>query len=106
MKFGTIPIAAADGALLAHSVRLPDLTLSKGRRLTADDLRALAARSIREITVAQLDAGDIGEDVAATRAAARLAGAGIVATKAHTGRVNLQADAHGLARLDPTAIDA
>ncbi|WP_319518454.1 molybdopterin-binding/glycosyltransferase family 2 protein [uncultured Martelella sp.] len=106
MKFETVPVATADGAILAHSLRLSDLTLTKGHALSQSDVDALAERGFEEITVARLEPDDVREDLGVTRAAAGLAGAGVVAAPAHAGRVNLHADAHGLVQLDADAINA
>jgi molybdenum cofactor cytidylyltransferase len=96
MKFGAVPISAARGAVLAHSVRLPDGTLRKGTLLGDVELARLASAQIQSVVVAQLGAGDIPEDVAAQRVAAALAGEGLEIGSATTGRVNLYAAADGL----------
>ncbi|TFG88427.1 MAG: molybdopterin biosynthesis protein, partial [Hyphomicrobiales bacterium] len=59
MKFGPVPIAEAEGAILAHSVglssgRLKTGRLKKGRRLNAADIAALVAQGFAEVTVARL----------------------------------------------------
>ncbi|WP_445376513.1 NTP transferase domain-containing protein [Niveispirillum fermenti] len=56
--------------------------------------------------VARLDAGDITEDAAATRIAARLAGPHLTISAAYTGRVNLFAAQDGLATIDAATIHA
>ena len=38
MIFGDIPLAEAEGARLAHSIRLAGRALKKGRSLSAEDL--------------------------------------------------------------------
>ncbi len=43
MKFGPTPLAEAEGAILAHGIKLPKLALKKGRVLTAADLAVLRA---------------------------------------------------------------
>ena len=72
MRFGAVPLDDAEGAILAHSVRLARGRLAKGRRLTRDDVTDLAAAGHHSVTVARLDAVDIGEDAAATRLGAAL----------------------------------
>ena len=113
MKFGPVPVALAEGALLAHSVRLAGQVLKKGKVLTADDIAALAGEDVTEVTVAQLEQGDLGEDEAAARIAAALApetgiqGAEaqeISVTAPFTGRVNLHATRLGVMVLDTAAI--
>lgn len=96
MKFGSVPVGEAEGAVLAHGIRAGGLRLPKGRALSADDLAALAAAGIRDVVVARLEGKDVGEDQAATRVAAALTGAGFSVKTAATGRVNLHADAAGV----------
>ncbi|HEV2676952.1 MAG TPA: molybdopterin-binding/glycosyltransferase family 2 protein [Aliidongia sp.] len=105
MIFGPLPIARAPGAVLAHAVTAGERRLKKGRVLDADDLAALEAAGIAEVVAAILEPGDVGEDRAATRAAACLSGPGLSAGAAFTGRVNLFADAHGLLTLARDEID-
>ena len=61
MKFGTVPVAEAAGAMLAHSLKLPGGRLKKGHVLGAEDLGKLAEAEIAEVTVARPDAGDLSE---------------------------------------------
>jgi molybdenum cofactor cytidylyltransferase len=106
MEFGVAPIADALGAILAHGVRTVDVRLKKGHVLTEADLAALRAAGVRTVTVARLQPGDVGEDVAATRIAALCSGDGMRTGAAFTGRVNLYAQDDGLAIVDAAAIDA
>jgi molybdenum cofactor cytidylyltransferase len=110
MRFGAVPIAEAEGAILAHSLAEGGLRLKKGRRLAAADVTALAAAGVAEVVVARLEAGDIGEDAAAEAVARALApepGRLRLAVSApFTGRVNLFAEAAGLLRVDRAAVDA
>jgi molybdenum cofactor cytidylyltransferase len=106
LRFETVPLAEAEGALLAHGQHLADSRWSKGRHLTSDDLRTAAACGLTHLTVARLDADDIGEDAAAARLAEALAGPGIGALPAAHGRANLAASADGLIAFDPATIDA
>lgn len=116
MRFGDVPLADAQGAILAHSLRQGDLRLRKGRVLSAEDLSALQAAGVDQVTVARLDPGDLGEDLAAERIARALVPdperAGLRLGRAATGRVNITASApgivevledriHGLNALDP-----
>ena len=87
MKFGVIPAAEADGAILAHTLRVGAATFKKGRVLTAADVAALAAAGIVSVTAARLDAGDVPEDQAAATIAAAVGGDGLVVSAAFTGRV-------------------
>jgi molybdenum cofactor cytidylyltransferase len=106
MQFGTVAVAAAEGALLAHATDGATRRLRKGHRLTAADIADLLKAGIAEVTVARLDADDVGEDEAAARIAAALAGPGLAAAQAATGRCNLHADAAGLLVLDRAVLDA
>lgn len=106
MKFGTVGLADALDAVLAHSVRLPGGTLRKGARLGAAELARMREAGMAEVLVAQLEPGDIPEDEAAAQMAAALAGPGVEAGNATTGRVNLYAREGGLLRLDAARIHA
>jgi molybdenum cofactor cytidylyltransferase len=109
MKFGPVPLEQAEGATLAHSANLRGGPLRKGRVLTADDVARIAAEGWADVIVARLDAGDIAEDVAATRLAQALVpdvGQGLDLTTAFTGRVNLKAQGPGIVILDAAAINA
>lgn len=111
MDFGPVPLDQALGAILAHSRALPGGgRLRKGAVLGADDLAALAAAGIRQVTVARPGPDDVAEDAAAARLAAALVpdpgAAGLVLTAAFTGRVNLKAARPGLVELDAAAIGA
>jgi molybdenum cofactor cytidylyltransferase len=100
MRFGEIPSAEAEGAILAHSVRAKGIVFKKGRVLSADDVAALAQAGIAAVTGAQLERDDVAEDEAATRIAVAVRGAHLTASAAFTGRVNLFADARGIAVID------
>lgn len=110
MRFGAVPLAEALGAVLAHSVPLPGGRLRKGCVLGAEELAALQAGGVGEVTVARLDPGDVPEDVAAARLAEALvpdpAGQGLRRSAAFTGRVNLNAMVPGLADIDVAAVHA
>src|SRR5712692_2729346 len=105
MKFGEIPVGAAEGAILAHSLRLDRMALRKGRVLSSEDIGLIAAAGIDHVVAARLDPGDIREDEAATRIAAAAAGAGVATATAFTGRANLFAEARGLLVVDRDRLD-
>ena len=105
MRFGEIATAEAEGAILAHSLRLGTIALKKGRVLSRSDVGAIAAAGFAQITAAQLDLEDIGENEAAERIAAAAVGPGIAAALPFTGRVNLHAEARGVLVFDPQRID-
>ncbi|MFY0616825.1 molybdopterin-binding protein [Shimia sp.] len=105
MKFGTVPLSGAEGAVLAHSL-VADRRIPKGTVLTRAHLEVLSAAGFDTVTVASLEDGDIDEN----RAAARLADAvlkgvkGVRATGAGAGRVNLYADHCGVVRIDSDTV--
>ncbi|WP_044560549.1 NTP transferase domain-containing protein [Azospirillum sp. B4] len=105
MRFGPLPVADAEGAVLAHSVKAGALRYPKGRRLNAADLAALAAGGVAEVVAVRLEPGDVGEDAAATRVARAVAGPGLVLTRATTGRVNLMAAGPGLLLADTARLN-
>jgi molybdenum cofactor cytidylyltransferase len=105
MKFGEVPVAEAEGAILAHSLKLGAVALKKARILSAADLELIAGAGLARIVVTRLEAGDVGEDEAAERIAAAAIGPGISAAAAFTGRVNLHAEARGLLVFEPQRVD-
>jgi molybdenum cofactor cytidylyltransferase len=103
--FGAVPVDAAAGAILAHSVRVPDASIRKGTRLTAEHLDVLRAAGIASVIVAQLGDDDVHEDEAARAIAAAIAGDNVEVERPSTGRSNLIATAGGLVVIDRAAID-
>jgi len=106
MKFGSVPLSEAAGAILAHSLALPNARFRKGRILSTADVDQLQAASISEVTVACLEPGDIHEDEAATMLADAAVGDGVRIAAAFTGRANLIANIDGLAILDVSRVRA
>ncbi|MEO1775066.1 MAG: molybdopterin-binding/glycosyltransferase family 2 protein [Pseudomonadota bacterium] len=104
MKFGAVPTAQGEGAILAHSLALPDQRLRKGTTLGVAEVEAIAAAGIAEITVARLEPDDVAEDAAAARLGHALApdpaGLGLTRSAPFTGRLNLYAAEPGLAVVD------
>ncbi len=105
MIFGEIPVAEAEGLILAHSVRLPGRAFKKGHVLTADDIQVLLAAEIETVSGARLEADDVGEDEAAETVARAVLGPGLALGDAFTGRCNVFAEAHGLAVIDSARVD-
>ncbi|MDE2579303.1 MAG: molybdopterin-binding protein [Hyphomicrobiales bacterium] len=105
MKFGTIPVADSAGAILAHAVRRPGLTLKKGDVIGPQEMRLLQEFGVAEIVGAQLDSDDVGEDAAAAQLAQAIAGEGLRIEAPFTGRSNLFAVRSGLLKVDAAAID-
>ena len=110
MEFGAVPAAAAAGAILAHSLMLDGRRLRKGQLLGPEEVAALVAGGVGQVTVARLGPADVAEDRAAARLAAALvpdgAAAGLVRSDAFTGRVNLNAVGPGIVELDAAAVHA
>jgi molybdenum cofactor cytidylyltransferase len=106
MKFGKVPLDDAAGGILAHSVRIEDGTLRKGAVLDADDIARLRTAGLDGVTVARLEAGDLSENEAAARIAARLVSDGMTASSGNTGRANLRAEAAGIVEIDVDGINA
>src|SRR5690606_38588437 len=110
MRFGPVPPAEAEGAVLAHSLMLGGRKLPKGRVLGADEVAALRAAGVTAVTVARLDPGDVGEDAAAGRLARALvpdpAGARLTLSPPHAGRVNFHATGPGIVEIDTAAVHA
>lgn len=106
MKFGAVATEEAQGALLAHSLRVPGLVFRKGHALGAEDLRALRRAGIDRVAVVHPEEGDLDENRAAVTVAARLAGAGIACAAPVNGRVKMYAVEPGLASLDERGVHA
>ena len=106
MKFATLSLDEAEGAILAHGLRLKHHKLAKGHILQGDDITDLRAAGFVNVVAARLEADDIGEDEAAQRAAEAIAGPNLDVASPFTGRCNLYAAANGLLRVDRSRIDA
>lgn len=105
MRFGPVALAEAEGAILAHTVRLSAGALKKGTVLDAAAIARLRDDGIADVVAAVLEPGDVGEDAAAARLARRLASASVRADAAFTGRANLFAETAGVLVVDREAVD-
>jgi molybdenum cofactor cytidylyltransferase len=105
MRFGEVPVTEAEGAILAHSLKLGKMALKKGRVLSRADLDVIASSGLMAINAARLDPDDVHENDAAQRVAAAAVGPGITAAAPFTGRANLHAEAHGLLVFDRDRLD-
>jgi molybdenum cofactor cytidylyltransferase len=105
MRFGEVPVDEAEGAILAHSLKLGPTALKKGRVLSRADVGVIGASGLATVTVARLDPEDVGEDEAAERVAVAAVGPGVSAAMPFTGRANLFAEARGLLVFDRERID-
>lgn len=106
MQFGTIPLDAAQGTILAHAVRTGEKLFKKGRVLSAGDIAILRQSGIESVVAARLEPNDILEDDAAARLAAKCAGGGVHIAAAFTGRVNLYAEHPGLVLVNAARVKA
>jgi molybdenum cofactor cytidylyltransferase len=100
MRFGATDLDESEGAILAHSVRLPDGVLKKGRILNSDDVARLKSAGHSEIICARLDEDDVPENEAAAQLASAVAGDRVKAQAPFTGRCNVYAEAAGILRFD------
>ena len=105
MKFGSVPVAEAEGGIAVHSIRKAGMVLKKGTLIGPSEVAALRAAGVGELVVARLEPGDVSEDQAAAEIAAAVAGEGVRADRAFTGRANLFAEEPGVLVVDKTAID-
>lgn len=106
MKFGRIPLSDANGAILAHSLVLPDGPIRKGTRLDRVLVDRLDAAGVADVIAARLDADDISEDEAAQRIGHQLRSPGLEPGRVFTGRVNLESGRAGVITLNSDAIAA
>ena len=72
MKFGPVPVSDAVGDILAHSVHVRGKRLRKGAVLSASDVEAMISEGMETVIVAQLEAGDLPENEAASRLASAI----------------------------------
>jgi molybdenum cofactor cytidylyltransferase len=105
MKFGETPLVEAQGAILAHSVKIGTRALKKGRTISGEDIAALKAAGRTSVIAARLEPGDVIENQAADRVAAALTCTGVSIAPAFTGRANFYAETAGLCLIDRDAVD-
>ena len=109
MRFGPVSLDQAEGAILAHSVALPQGRLRKGCRLGPAEIAALRSLGRTEAIVARLDQEDLHEDAAAGVIAEALIAdpdSGLDLRSVGTGRVNLYARVTGIAGVLAERVDA
>ncbi len=98
------------GAVLTRDVRLPGRRLDKGHRLTRDELDAVVAHVATGngpsfVNVVILETGDVHEDDAAVRLAHAIGGPNLALRGPAESRVDLVADAAGIAEVEPAALE-
>lgn len=106
MIFGELPLAEAEGAMLAHGLTLGGRRFAKGASVDAPLLAAARADGMTQLWVARLEPGDVPEAAAAAEIGGLLAGPGVVAHPPVHGRVNLHAATGGLLDYAPEDISA
>ena len=100
MIFASLPVNEAEDALLVHSIKMGKMAFRKGRKLSSDDLRALAEAGIERVTVVRFEPGDVPEDEAARKIATAVCGGNLDVAAPFTGRCNLIVKTHGLLVID------
>lgn len=105
MIFGRLPLADAEGAILAHGLTLDGRRLKKGHRLSAADIEALGRAGASTVLAARREAGEIDEDEAAGRIAKAAAGTGTDVNAPFTGRCNIYAREAGVALIEREQIE-
>ncbi len=102
MKFSPTPLSLAAGKILGHNIAGPDgrRLLKKGRPLTEEDLRVLAAIGRKMVYVAEMEPNDVGENEAARRVGVSVAGNNLRLVGPSAGRLNLLAAGLGILRVD------
>ena len=105
MKFGTIAVADAHQAIVAHSLQITGKKFKKGHILNAADIDQLHAAGVEHIIAAQLETGDVDEDTAAQTLADAVCGSNVEVTAAFTGRCNVFATQSGVLVIDEDQLD-
>lgn len=105
MKFGDTPLSKAQGAILAHSIRIGARTFKKGISLKSGDIKYLVEHGVNSLVLARLSESDLDENKAAQKLAKALKSAGLSTGRAGTGRCNLIATRDGLIQIDKKIID-
>jgi molybdenum cofactor cytidylyltransferase len=106
MIFADLPVEQCTGAVLAHALRDGTIAFKKGRVLSAADIELLKQSGRKTLTVARLEADDVGEDAAAGALGAALSAEGLRVEAPFTGRVNIYARERGILRIDAALVDA
>lgn len=108
MRVEKVSLHQAIGQILLHNQAGPDgrKLLKKGHLLTEQDLPTLQSLGRDQVYVAILADDDIAENEAARRLGAIIAGPGINASTATTGRVNLISNSSGLFKVSQEALFA
>lgn len=102
MKLAEVDLKDALDGVLIHNVADAQghKALNKGQRLTESDLEKLRALNQTRVLIGVFEAGDIGENEAATRVATAVAGSNITLSAVSGGRINLLAATRGILKVD------
>jgi molybdenum cofactor cytidylyltransferase len=99
-----------DHAIVCHDVRNPqqrsEVLVRKGTWLSAQEIEPLLARGAVELHLAVPGLDDVGEDEAARRLAAAVAGPGVERETAHFGQVTFTSALRGVIRIDAARLDS
>jgi len=110
MIFGAVPLAEAEGAVLAHSMKAASARVPKGTVLVASHLQDLAAAGHETLVVARLEPDDVDENTAAQQVAHALVPnplqQGLRISGAGAGRVNLYAMGPGIVEISGEKVAA
>ena len=102
MKFEPVPLADAKGKILGHNIAGTNgqRLLRKGKPLTDEDLEKLHALGRTSVYVAEMERGDVDENIAARRVAEAICGPGLQIPGVASGRANLLSDEMGILRIE------
>ena len=93
------------GAILTRDLVVAGQRWSKGRKLSAGDLKALEREAGRPITVLVPDPDDVHEDDAGRRLAAAVAGSNLTTSEPAQSRVDLRSTVDGVLHVRTSAVD-
>tara|TARA_B100000700_G_scaffold325448_1_gene434195 strand:- start:9240 stop:10901 length:1662 start_codon:yes stop_codon:yes gene_type:complete len=106
MKFGTLALNQAKGAILAHTTRLDKKVLKKGHILDDNDILLLEEHGLKEVTCAQLEYNDIPENEASHLLAISSAENGVKVGTPFAGRCNIYSNYEGLVLINSCSVDS
>jgi molybdenum cofactor cytidylyltransferase len=96
-------------AIVCHDVRNPaqrsEVLVRKGTQLSAAEIGPLLASGAADLHLAVAESDDVGEDDAAQRLAAAVAGPGVTLGQAHFGQVSFSSAVRGLLRIHANRMD-
>ncbi len=105
MYFGEVLIEKSIGNILGHTLNVNGKKLSKGRKISKEDVKILKEFGYRSIICAKSDKNDIHEDVIAKKVGNLFINETVISEDPHTGRTNLLASKSGLLEINEEAIE-